>query len=67
MILFWFFLLQKLLYITIILHETLTFIINKIKTNLFFGKIEILCSMEYIENQLLYRKTMMLFQLNLSI
>lgn len=66
MILFCFFLLQKLLYITIILHETLTFIINKIQTNLFFGKIEILCSMEYIENQLLYRKTMMLFQLNLS-
>lgn len=61
-----FFLLQKLLYITIILHETLTFIINKIKTKFFWGEIEILCSMEYIENHLLYRKTM-LFQLNLSI
>lgn len=35
MILCWFFLLQKLLYITIILHETLTFIINKIKTKIF--------------------------------
>lgn len=67
MILCYFFLLQKLLYITIILHETLTFLINKIKTKIFGGKIEILCLMEYIENQLLYRKTMMLFQLNLSI
>lgn len=36
MILCWVFLLQKLLYITIILHETLTFIINKIKTKFFF-------------------------------